>query len=94
MSHVKQLMVLLNHMDALICRVFPSNLEDIGLKWFDKLPPRPIENFHQLTESFVAQFMINTKASKGVGSVLTLRKGKNEMIRNYNKQYWETYNKI
>ena len=25
---------------------------------------------------------------------MTLRKGKNEMIRNYNKRYWERYNEI
>ena len=68
-------------MDALMCRVFLSSPGDLGLKWFDKLPARLIENFHQLTESFVAQFMINTKAPKGVGSFLTLRKGKNKMIR-------------
>ena len=76
MSHVRKMMALWNHMDALMCWVFPSSLGDIGLKWFDKLPARSIENFHQLTESFVAQFVINTKAPKGVGSLLTLRKGK------------------
>ncbi|GFY88082.1 hypothetical protein Acr_06g0000220 [Actinidia rufa] len=34
------------------------------------------------------------KASKGVGSLLTLRKCKNELIRNYSKHYWEIYNQI
>ena len=47
-----------------------------------------------MTESFVAWFVINTKAPKGVGSLLTLRKGKNESIRNYSKRYWEIYNEI
>ena len=49
---------------------------------------------HQLTELFVARFMINTKAPKGVGSLLMLRKGNNESICNYSKRYWETYNEI
>ncbi|GFZ14402.1 hypothetical protein Acr_24g0005920 [Actinidia rufa] len=48
----------------------------------------------ELTESFVARFVINTKAPKTVGSLLMLKKGKNESIRNYNKRYWETYNEI
>ncbi|GFY95372.1 hypothetical protein Acr_10g0007570 [Actinidia rufa] len=48
----------------------------------------------ELTESFVAWFVINTKTLKGVRSLLTLRKGKNESIRNYSKRYWETYNEI
>ena len=81
-SHVKQMMAHWNHMDALMC---PSSLGDLKLKWFNKLPTGSIENFHQLAESFKARFVINTKASKGVGSLLTLRKGKNKTIRNYNK---------
>ncbi|GFZ00952.1 hypothetical protein Acr_14g0005870 [Actinidia rufa] len=75
-------------------RVFPSSLGDLGLKWFDRLPPGSIENFYQLTESFVARFVINTKAPKAVSSLLTLKKGKNESIRSYSKRYWETYNEI
>ncbi|GFS30010.1 hypothetical protein Acr_00g0009670 [Actinidia rufa] len=93
-SHVRQMMALWNHMDALMCRVFPSSLGDLGLTWFDRLPPVSIENFYQLTESFVARFVINTKAPKAVSSLLTLKKGRNESIRNYSKRYWETYNEI
>ncbi|GFY87855.1 hypothetical protein Acr_05g0014940 [Actinidia rufa] len=66
-SHVRQMMALWNHMDALMCR---------------------------LTESFVARFVINTKAPKAVSSLLTLKKGRNESIRSYSKRYWETYNEI
>ena len=64
MSYVRQIMVLWNHMDALMCQVFPSILGNLGLKWFDKLSVRSIENFHKLTEAFVARFVINTKALK------------------------------
>ncbi|XP_057459274.1 uncharacterized protein LOC130749935 [Actinidia eriantha] len=87
-------MVLWNHIDAFMCRVFPSSLGDLGLKWFNKLLPGSIESFYQLTKSFIAQFIINTKAPKAIGSLLTLKKGKNESIQNYNKRYWETYNEI
>ena len=81
------MMALWNYIDALMCRVFQSRLGALGLKWFDKLPAESIENFYQLTESFITQFMINTKAPKGVGSLLTLRNDKNETIKNYNKRY-------
>ncbi|GFZ09192.1 hypothetical protein Acr_20g0010000 [Actinidia rufa] len=40
------------------------------------------------------RFVINTKTPKAVGSLLTLKKGRNESIRNYSKRYWETYNEI
>ena len=87
-------MALWNHMDALMCRMFPSSLGDLGLKWLNKLPIGSIESFHQLTKSFVARFVINTKVPKGVRSFLTLTKGKIKSIRNYTKRYWETYNEI
>ena len=79
-SHVRQIMAWWTHMDALMCQVFPSSLGDLGLKCFKKLPKGLIKNFHQLTESFVARFVINTKAMKGAGLLLTLRKGKNKSI--------------
>ncbi|GFZ15738.1 hypothetical protein Acr_25g0001470 [Actinidia rufa] len=72
----------------------PWSYGDLGLKWFNRLPPGSIESFYQLTESFVARFVINTKAPKAVGSLLTLKKDRNKSIRNYNKRYWETYNEI
>ncbi|GFY97538.1 hypothetical protein Acr_12g0000790 [Actinidia rufa] len=33
-------------------------------------------------------------APKAVGSLLMLKKGKNELIQNYSKRYWEIYNEI
>ncbi|GFZ01236.1 hypothetical protein Acr_14g0008710 [Actinidia rufa] len=93
-SHVIQMMALWNHMDAFTYRVFPFILGDLGLKWFDRLPPGSIESFYQLTESFVVRFVINTNAPKAIGLLLTLKKGRNESIRNYSKRYWETYNEI
>ena len=63
-----------------MCQVFQSILGDLRLKWFDRLPVGSIESFHHLTKLFVARFVINKKAPKGVGSFLMLRKGKNESI--------------
>ncbi|GFY95462.1 hypothetical protein Acr_10g0008470 [Actinidia rufa] len=37
---------------------------------------------------------LDVPAPKGIGSHLTLRKGKNESIGSYSKCYWETYNEI
>ena len=77
-----------------MCRVFLSSLGDLELRWFYRLPAGSIRSFHQLTESFIARFVINTKAPKGFDSLLTLTKGKSESLGNYNKCYWETYNEI
>ena len=53
-SHFKQMMALWNHLDAPMCKVFPSSLGDLGFKWFDKLIVGSIRSFYQLTESFMA----------------------------------------
>ena len=34
-SPISQMMSLWNHLEALMCRVFPSSLGDFELKWFD-----------------------------------------------------------
>ncbi|GFS33850.1 Zn-dependent exopeptidases superfamily protein [Actinidia rufa] len=72
----------------------PSSLGDVGLKWFNRLPAGSIGNFHQLAKSFVARFVTNTKAPKGVGSLLSLGKSRTKSLRNYNKRYWKTFNEI
>ncbi|GFS45196.1 hypothetical protein Acr_00g0094790 [Actinidia rufa] len=71
---------------------FPPTLGDLRLKWFEKLLSGSIRSFLQLVESFMARFVINTKAPKYVSSFLTLFKGKNETLHNYNKRYWELHN--
>ena len=75
-----------------MCRVFLSSLGDFEMKRIDKFPARSIGSFYLLFESFVAQFVINIKASKGVSFLLTLRKGKIETLCNYSNRYWELYN--
>ncbi|GFZ11573.1 hypothetical protein Acr_22g0009710 [Actinidia rufa] len=75
-------------------REVKSKMGDLGLKCFEKLPAGSILSFYQLTESFMVQFAINTKVPKGVSSLLTLKEGKNEMLRSYSKCYWEMYNEI
>ena len=80
-------MVLWNHLNTLICKVFPSSLSDLGLKWFEKLPLGSIGIFLQLFKSFVTRFVINAKALKGVSSFLTLQNGKNETLHNHSKRY-------
>ena len=93
-NHFRQMMALWNHLDTLMCRICFSSLGNLRLEWFDTLPPGSIRSFIQLSESFMALFVINTKAPKSVNSLLTLRKGKNETLRNYRKRYWELYNEI
>ncbi|GFZ15915.1 hypothetical protein Acr_25g0003240 [Actinidia rufa] len=54
-TRIRQMMTLWNYLDALMYRVFPSSLGDLGLTWFDSLPTGSIEGFYQLIESFIAR---------------------------------------
>ena len=83
-----------NHLDAPMCRVNPSSLGDLGLKWFEKIHLSSIGSFLLLSESVVARFVIDTKVPKDMSSILTLRKGKHEMLRNDNSRHWELYDEI
>ena len=87
-------MALWSHHGTLMCRVFSLSLGDLGIRWFKRIPASSIGDFIELFESFVDQFIINTKASNGVSSLLSIRKGSNKSLKNYNKRYWELYNEI
>ncbi|XP_028075963.1 uncharacterized protein LOC114278159 [Camellia sinensis] len=38
-----------------MCKVFPSNLGETGLRWFDRLPAGSIHGWKQLSEEFLAR---------------------------------------
>lgn len=42
-SHFRQVMARHRHNDALMCLVFPSSLDELGLKWFERLPEESIK---------------------------------------------------
>ena len=51
-SPFKQKMVVHSQDKALICRVFPSSLGPMPMRWFDELRTNSINSFKKLTQSF------------------------------------------
>ena len=51
-SHYIQMMSLNTHNDALMCKVFPSSLEPIALRWFNRLRKGSIHSFVGLIQEF------------------------------------------
>ena len=45
------------HNDALMCKVFPSNLGPIALRWFNGLRKGSIHNFFELIQEFSVRFV-------------------------------------
>ena len=51
-SHHIQMMSLHTHNDALICKLFPSSLGPVALRWFNGLRKGSIHNFSKLIQEF------------------------------------------
>ena len=56
-SHYIQMMSLHTHNDAQMCKVFPSSLGPIALRWFNGLRKGSIHSFSELIQEFGVQFM-------------------------------------
>ena len=47
-SHFNQRMIVLSKNEALMCKVFPSNLGSVAMRWFDGLGEGSINSFKEL----------------------------------------------
>ena len=57
MSQFKQKMAVRSQDEALMCRVFPSSLGSMLMRWFDGLRTNSISSFKKLTQSFCSRFI-------------------------------------
>ena len=60
MEHVSQFnyrMVVHSKDEALMCKVFPSSLGPMVMRWFDGLRANSIDSFKELTQAFGSRFI-------------------------------------
>ena len=55
-------MVVYSKNEALMCKVFPSNLGPVAMRWFNGLKTNSIDSYRQLTQAFGSCFVTNSKA--------------------------------
>uniref|UniRef100_A0A2N9H9H4 Reverse transcriptase domain-containing protein n=1 Tax=Fagus sylvatica TaxID=28930 RepID=A0A2N9H9H4_FAGSY len=94
LSHYRRSMALHNGDDILMCRIFPSSLGDVALRWFDRLDHGSIHSWTELSEAFTTRFITNTRKPKEVDSLMALVMRSGESLKSYSARYWETYNEI
>uniref|UniRef100_A0A2N9IBS0 Integrase catalytic domain-containing protein n=1 Tax=Fagus sylvatica TaxID=28930 RepID=A0A2N9IBS0_FAGSY len=87
-------MALSQHNNALMCRLFPSSLGEVALRWFNQIDRGTIASWDQMAEAFVGRFITNSRKPKGMHVLMTMKLGHNESIKNYAARYSETYNDI
>uniref|UniRef100_A0A2N9FH02 Uncharacterized protein n=1 Tax=Fagus sylvatica TaxID=28930 RepID=A0A2N9FH02_FAGSY len=94
LSRFRQSMAIHNNNDALMCRVFPSSLGEVGLRWFDRLEHGSIRSWKEMSKIFTARFITNTRKPKEIDSLLALTMKAGETLKSYSTRYWEVYNDI
>ena len=80
--------------EALIGKVFPSNLGPVAMRWFDALEEGSVGFFKELTRAFGARFIMCSKVPKPIDSLLSMAMREGETLKTYSNRYWETYNEI
>nr|XP_023905295.1 uncharacterized protein LOC112017062 [Quercus suber] len=69
--------------DEILCRSFPTTLREAAREWFTKLPTSTIDNFEQLSSSFVRHFVGGQRPKRTADHLLTIKQGEKETLRSY-----------
>ena len=69
--------------DEILCRSFPTTLKGATKEWFNKLPTSSIDNFKQLSNSFIRHFVGGQRPKRTADHLLTIKQGEKEPLRSY-----------
>ena len=93
-NHFNQRMAIHSRNEALMCKVFPSSLEPVAMKWFDGLKESSISSFKELIKAFVAHFVTSSRVPRPLDSLLSIIMREGETLKTYSDRYWEMFNEI
>ena len=93
-SHFNQRMAIHSKNEALMCKVFPSNLGPVAMRWFDGLRAGSIDSFKELTQAFRSRFIRCSKVPRPLASLLSLSMREGKTLKIYSDRYWEMFNEI
>ena len=86
-SHFNQRMAVHSKNKALLCRVFPSSLGLVTMRWFDNLEKGSINSFQELTRAFKARFVTCSRVPRPLDSLLSMTMREGETMRTYSNRY-------
>ena len=86
-SHFNQRMVVHSKNEALMCKVFPSSLGPVAMRWFDGLKAGSIDSFKELTWVFGSCFITCSKVPRPLASLLSLSMREWETLKTYSNRY-------
>ena len=77
-----------------MCKIFPSNLGPMAMRWFNRLKANSIYSFKKLTQAFGARFITCSRVPQPLGSLLSMSMRDRETLKTYSDRYWEMFNEI
>ena len=77
-----------------MCKIFPSSLSPMAMRWFNGLKANSIDSFKKLTQSFGVQFITCSRVPLPLGSLLSISMRDGETLKTYSDRYWEMFNEI
>ena len=82
-SHFNQRMAVHSKNKALMCKVFPSSLGLVVMRWFVGLGASSTDSFKELTQSFGSRFITCSKVPRPLDSLLSLSIREGETLKTY-----------
>ncbi|XP_075660267.1 uncharacterized protein LOC142630108 [Castanea sativa] len=79
---------------ALMCKVFPSSLGPIAMRWFNGLEEGSIRSHKELSRAFRARFVTCSRIPRPLDSLLSMEIRERETLKPYFDRYWELFNEI
>ncbi|XP_065620778.1 uncharacterized protein LOC136063799 [Quercus suber] len=78
--------------ETLMCKVFPSSLGPVAMRWFDNLKADSIDSYQTLTQAFGSHFVTCRRVARPLSSLLSLSMREGESLKAYSDRYWEMFN--
>ena len=92
LDHISAFETILNLQQTpneMICRSFPTTLRGAAREWFNKLPAALIDNFDQLSDSFICHFIGGQWHKRLTSYLLTIKQQEGETLMEYVKFFNE-----
>ena len=77
-----------------MCKIFPSSLGPVAMRWFNGLGAGSIDSFKELTRVFRSRFITCSRVSRPLDSLLSMSMREGETLKTYSDRYWEMFNEI
>ena len=80
--------------ETLMCKVFPSSLGPMAMRWFDGLSAGSIDFFKELIRAFGSCFIMCSRVLRPLDSLLSMSMQEGETLKTYLDRFWEMFNEI